>query len=80
MSLSKPETALLILGHGSTENPDSSQPCWDHAETIAATASKGKYDMLVRGSHGHGSLGSLVLGSVASKVLAQCTTPVLLVR
>ena len=36
--------------------------------------------MLVMGSHGHGSLGSLVLGSVASKVLAQCTTPVLLVR
>ena len=50
------------------------------AETIAATATKGKYDMLVMGSHGHGSLGSLVLGSVASKVLAQCTTPVLLVR
>ena len=41
MSLSKPETALLILGHGSTENPDSSQPCWDHAETIAATGQFG---------------------------------------
>jgi len=30
----RPNAALLILGHGSTENPDSSQPCWDHAETI----------------------------------------------
>lgn len=34
MSVSKPACALLILGHGSTENPDSSQPCWDHAEAI----------------------------------------------
>jgi len=34
MSLSKPDSALLILGHGSTENPDSSQPTWDHAEAI----------------------------------------------
>lgn len=37
MPVSKPDSALLILGHGSTENPDSSQPCWDHAETIAAS-------------------------------------------
>ena len=35
MPVSKPDCALLILGHGSTENPDSSQPSWDHAETIA---------------------------------------------
>jgi nucleotide-binding universal stress UspA family protein len=43
-------------------------------------AEKGKYDMLVMGSHGHGSLSNLVLGSVATKVMARCTTPVLLVR
>lgn len=30
----KPDSALLILGHGSTENPDSSQPSWEHAEAI----------------------------------------------
>jgi sirohydrochlorin cobaltochelatase len=34
MTVFKPDSALLLLGHGSTENPDSSQPCWDHAETI----------------------------------------------
>lgn len=34
MIVSKPDSALLLLGHGSTENPDSSQPCWDHAEAI----------------------------------------------
>ena len=50
------------------------------AETIAAAADKGKYDLLMMGSHGHGSLGNLVLGSVATKVMAQCATPVLLVR
>jgi sirohydrochlorin cobaltochelatase len=30
----KPHAALLIVGHGSTENPDSSTPYFDHAEEI----------------------------------------------
>jgi len=50
------------------------------ADNIAAVASKGKFDLLVMGSHGHGSLGKLVMGSVTTKVMAHCTTPVLLVR
>ncbi|MBQ0942799.1 universal stress protein [Ideonella sp. 4Y16] len=50
------------------------------AEVIAATADKGDFDLLVMGSHGHGSLGNLVMGSVATKVMAHCKTPVLLVR
>lgn len=50
------------------------------AETIAATADKGKFDLLIMGSHGHGTLTNLVMGSVATKVLANCRTPVLLVR
>ena len=50
------------------------------AETIATFSEKGKYDLLVMGSHGHGSLTNLVMGSVATKVLARCGTPVLLVR
>jgi nucleotide-binding universal stress UspA family protein len=32
------------------------------------------------GSHGHGTLGNLVMGSVATKVLAQSKVPLLLVR
>ncbi len=32
----KPQTALVIVGHGSTLNPDSSQPTYDHAATIRA--------------------------------------------
>lgn len=50
------------------------------ADTIAAFSDKGKFDLLVMGSHGHGSLTNLVMGSVATKVLAKCSTPVLLVR
>jgi len=49
-------------------------------ETIAKTAESGKYDLVVMGSHGHSSLGNLVLGSVATQVLAHCAVPVLLVR
>jgi nucleotide-binding universal stress UspA family protein len=50
------------------------------AETIAAMADAGKYDLLMLGSHGHGVLGNLVMGSVATKVVAHCSVPVLLVR
>ncbi len=50
------------------------------AETITSVAEKGKYDLLVMGSHGHGTLTNLVLGSVATKVLAHCQVPVLLIR
>ena len=49
-------------------------------ETIAEFAEQGGYDLIVMGSHGHGALGRLVMGSVANRVLANCTVPVLLVR
>ena len=50
------------------------------ADTIASLAEKAKFDLVMMGSHGHGVFGNLVLGSVATKVLASCKTPVLLVR
>jgi sirohydrochlorin cobaltochelatase len=31
----KPQSALIIVGHGSTVNPDSSGPTFDHAEAIS---------------------------------------------
>jgi len=49
-------------------------------EVIAKTAESGKFDMVVLGSHGHNALGNLVMGSVATKVLALSQVPVLLVR
>ena len=49
-------------------------------ETIAKFAEAEKCDMLVMGSHGHSALANLVMGSVATQVLAHCSVPVLLVR
>ena len=48
--------------------------------SIAKFAESGKFDMVVMGSHGHGALGNLVMGSVATQVLANCQVPLLLVR
>jgi nucleotide-binding universal stress UspA family protein len=49
-------------------------------EQIAKAASSGKFDLVMMGSHGHSALGNLVMGSVATQVLAHCEVPVLLVR
>ena len=49
-------------------------------ETIAKFADAGKFDMVIMGSRGHGTLGNLVMGSVATQVLANCSVPVLLIR
>ena len=50
------------------------------ADTIIKEAQEGKFDMIAMGTHGHGTLGRLVMGSVSSQVLAGCTIPVLLIR
>jgi len=50
------------------------------AEAIAKFAATLKPDLIVMGSHGHSAVGGMVLGSVASGVLARCKTPVLLIR
>jgi len=49
-------------------------------EVVADTADAGGFDLVVLGSHGQTALGNLVLGSVATGVLARCKTPVLLIR
>ena len=48
--------------------------------TIAKCAADGKFDLLVMGSHGNGAVVNMVMGSIATQVLAQCKVPVLLVR
>jgi nucleotide-binding universal stress UspA family protein len=50
------------------------------ADSIAGLADEGKFDLVVMGSHGHGELMNMVLGSVATRVLAKCSVPVLLIR
>ena len=49
-------------------------------DQIAAHAKKSKLDVLVMGSHGIGALRSAVLGSVATRVAAQCRNPLLFIR
>jgi len=44
----------------------------------AATSTKAR--LVVMGTHGHGLLGRALMGSVAQKVLAECSVPVLLVK
>ncbi|MEO7401354.1 MAG: universal stress protein [Polaromonas sp.] len=61
-------------------NAKSSWKVGPAGETIAKFADAGKFDLLIMGSHGHGTLANLVMGSVATQVLANCKVPVLLVR
>ncbi len=49
-------------------------------ELIAKAAESGKFDLVIMGSHGNGALGNLVMGSVATQVVANCSVPVMLVR
>jgi nucleotide-binding universal stress UspA family protein len=50
------------------------------AKTIVRVAKRGRFHMICMGSHGYGALEQLLIGSVASKVLALCKIPVLLIR
>ncbi len=52
----------------------------DPAEEIIALAKDQHADLIVIGSRGHGRLAGLLLGSVAQKVLAHASCPVLVVR
>ena len=68
----------FLLRHGI--DAKSSWKTGHAGETIAKLADGGKFDLVVMGSHGHGTLVNLVMGSVATQVLAHCRVPVLLVR
>lgn len=70
--------AKFLLRHGI--DAKSAWKVGPAAELIARFAGNGKFDLVMMGSHGHGVLGNLVLGSVATQVLARCKVPVLLVR
>lgn len=49
-------------------------------EEIALKAEDEEYDLILMGSHGQTALANVVLGSVATQVLARCKVPVLLIR
>jgi nucleotide-binding universal stress UspA family protein len=46
---------------------------------IAAAANEG-FQMLVMGTHGRSEIGNLFMGSAATRALAECKVPVLLVK
>jgi nucleotide-binding universal stress UspA family protein len=50
------------------------------AQQIHLYTEQHKMDMVVMGSHGHGTFKNLVLGSVATKVISKSSVPVLLIR
>lgn len=70
--------AKFLLRHG--VNAKSVWKVGPAGATIAKMAEDGNFDLLVMGSHGHGALANLVMGSVVTQVLAHCKVPVLLVR
>ena len=70
--------AKFLARHG--VNAKSSWKAGHAGESIAKLAQDGDFDLVVMGSHGHSALGNLVMGSVATQVLAHCKVPVLLVR
>ena len=50
------------------------------AAEIVRAAEAGGHEVIVMGSHGHTALANVLLGSVATGVLARCRLPVLLIR
>ena len=50
------------------------------AQEIVRAMQREKAQLVVMGTHGHGLLGRALMGSVAQKVVAECETPVLLVK
>lgn len=68
----------FLLRHGI--NAKTERKVGPAGPAIAKCAADGKYDLVVMGSHGHGAVLNLVMGSVANQVLAHCKVPVLLVR
>ena len=50
------------------------------AEAIVERAVRGKVDLILIGSHGHGALASLLFGSVTRGVLARSSKPLLMLR
>lgn len=50
------------------------------AEEIVRLAKKEKVHLVAMGTHGRGMLGQAIMGSVAQRVVADCTVPVMLVK
>lgn len=76
IALAPPRTALSSAGIAF----DEIRRVGDPATEIVKAAADGGYDLIAIGTHGHGGLTKLVMGSVATKVIAIAHGPVLLVK
>jgi nucleotide-binding universal stress UspA family protein len=52
----------------------------DPAEIIVQTAKEQNCDLIVMGTHGHGGITDVLIGSTAKRVIRQSTIPVLVIR
>lgn len=68
----------FLLRHGI--NATSSWSVGTASELISQLAHDSSFNLIVLGSHGHTALGNLVMGSVATQVLAHSKVPVLVIR
>lgn len=59
---------------------DEAHTAGNAAYCISQKASRGKYDLVLMGSHGRSALKNVLLGSVTARVLAECPVPVLVVH
>jgi nucleotide-binding universal stress UspA family protein len=50
------------------------------ADEIVKSAKAEKAHLIVMGTHGHGVIGRVLMGSIAQRVVSNCDVPVLLVR
>lgn len=74
---------LASLGNLLDRLPGKPERAWaigDPATVLAERAAREHFDLVMVGSHGHGALGQLLLGSTVARLLARSTVPVLAMR
>ena len=74
--------AQALVARGRREGIDVSFLVWtgDPGDQIVAAAEAERVDMIIVGSHGRGTVGRLLLGSVSEHVVRSAACPVLVVR
>lgn len=76
-ALDRWKSEAATLGARNVEAEAIEGPAW---RGIVAHAGRGKFDLVVIGTHGHTGLKHLLLGSVAERVVRHAPCPVLTVR